>query len=191
MSEPSARSPRPPGPWRPRVRDVVLALVFTFGWLIPVAAAAIKGGPLRALPNKLRDFYSVSCLFGDASARISVFYVQVWRDGARGWEDFDERELFRLEPFGHRTRFDRFMARFGYHDRAEPARRELALWLAQRDRELRPDAPRVVRVRYLWTDVHIDPEHPPTGRWRKRPRRELGAVPMKQLGKVVIIGGEP
>ena len=103
-------------PSRPRTRDLILAALFTVGWLLPVAVSSWRGGPPSSWPTRARDFYSVSCLFGTASDRVSMFYVQVRREGLAGWQDFDEGEYFRLEPFGHRTRFDRFMARFGIGD---------------------------------------------------------------------------
>ncbi|NVB37355.1 hypothetical protein G6O69_05895 [Pseudenhygromyxa sp. WMMC2535] len=194
MSEVGARAGGDPR-WRPRARDLMLAALFVFGWLVPVGISAWRGAPPANWPRHARDLYAVSCLFGEASERISVFYVQVRREGERGWHYVDEGAYFELEPFGHRTRFDRFMARFGYQERAgATARRELATWLAAREDEREGARGRVVAVRFLWTDRHIDPEHPPTGRWRKLAPSELGAQPMRQLGEVVVIaaeGGKP
>ncbi len=194
MSEPAGGPPHSPHSpesgwsWLPRRRDLAVGAAFTLFWLLPLAISGVSGGPPRVLPAKARDFYAVSCLFATASDRVSVFYVQVWRQGARGWEDFDEREYFGLEPFGHRTRFDRFMARFGYRDRAEPARAEMARWLVAQDAEQHPERASIIRVRYLWTDVWISVDAPPTGHWRKRPRGELGAVEIRQLGETLISG---
>ncbi|MCA9680921.1 MAG: hypothetical protein KC457_01900 [Myxococcales bacterium] len=182
MEQPAAGRPS-----RPRTRDLILAALFTVGWLLPVAVSSWRGGPPSSWPTRARDFYSVSCLFGTASDRVSMFYVQVRREGLAGWQDFDEGEYFRLEPFGHRTRFDRFMARFGVGDSGEQAREELAHWLAARDRERQPGSAPIIAVRFLWTDRHIDAEDPPQGCWRKPPRAELGAVPMRRLGSIVVI----
>lgn len=174
--------------WRPRVVDIVALLGFTSLWLVPMAYVGYRGGAPERWPITVRDLYSVSCLFGGASERISVFYLQVRRDGQLGWEDLDESEYFRLEPFGHRNRFDRFMARFGYRHEAELQRRELAQWLAQADRQRHADRPPIVAVRFLWADVTIDAAHPPQGCWRKPARAEAGRV--RQLGKVQILGAE-
>ncbi|MFO7566716.1 MAG: hypothetical protein R6X02_29000 [Enhygromyxa sp.] len=171
--------------WRPRLVDLVALLGFGLLWLVPMAWVGFLGGAPRSWPITAQDLYSVSCLFGRASERVSVFYVQVRRDGQRGWEDLDESEYFRLEPFGHRNRFDRFMSRFGHQKDAELARRELAQWIAQADREHHGERPPIVALRFLWADRVIDPERPPSGRWRKPPRSEAG--PLRQRGSVQLI----
>jgi hypothetical protein len=171
--------------WRPRIVDVVALLGFVLLWLVPVAYVGYRGGAPERWPITIRDLYSVSCLFGGASERVSVFYVQVRREGQVGWEDLDESEYFRLEPFGHRNRFDRFMARFGHRLAAEPQRRELAQWLAQADRERHADRPPIIAVRFLWGDRRIEADQPPQGRWRKPARTEVG--PVRQLGKILYL----
>lgn len=168
-------------PARPRPIDVAALALFGLLWLVPMAWVGFRGGSPERWPTQARDFYSVSCLFGTASERVSVFYVQVRRDGRSGWEDFDESEYFQLEPFGHRTRFDRFMARFGYQPDSELARAELARWLAVADRARHPELPRILAVRFVWGDVVIA-EQPPTGRWHKPPRSEFARV--RRLGDI-------
>lgn len=172
-------------PWRPRVVDVLALLGFALLWLLPMAWVGWLGGAPSRWPVSVQDLYSVSCLFGSASERVSVFYVQVRREGGIGWEDLDESEYFRLEPFGHRNRFDRFMSRFGHPQEAELARRELAQWLAEADRRDHAERPPIVAVRFLWGDRVIDPEQPPRGRWRKPSRTEVG--PLRQRGSIVFI----
>jgi hypothetical protein len=174
--------------FRPRVVDIIALLGFSLLWLVPVAYVGYRGGAPERWPITVRDLYSVSCLFGGASERVSMFYVQVRRDGQPGWEDIDDSEYFRLEPFGHRNRFDRFMSRFGYRHEAELERSELAQWLAHADRERHADRPPIVAVRFLWADRTIDPERPPQGCWRKPARTEVGAV--RQLGKIQFVGQE-
>ena len=173
---------------RPRVIDVVALLGFFALWLVPMAWVGFLGGAPGPWPVTARDLYSVSCLFGGASDRVSVFYVQVRRVGRPGWEDLDESEYFELEPFGHRNRFDRFMARFGYQADSKLARHELAHWLAEVDREHHEDRPRIDAVRFVWANRHIDAARPPTGRWQKPPRSEVG--PIRRLGEIVFIGTE-
>lgn len=175
-------------PWRPRVRDLVALLGFFGLWLVPMAYVAYLGGAPVSWSITVRDLYSVSCLFGQASARVSMFYVQVRRLGQRGWEDLDEGEYFKLEPFGHRTRFDRFMSRFGYRAESQPARQELGEWLAATERERHPERAPITALRFVWADRMISADHPPQGRWRKPPRAEAGRI--RQLGKVVLVGQE-
>lgn len=172
-------------PWRPRVIDVVALLGFGLAWLIPIAWVGVLGGPPAGWPTHARDLYAVSCLFGRASERVSVFYVQVRHADERGWRDLPEAEYFGLEPFGHRTRFDRFMARFGHYAEAGPARRELAEWLAETHAARHPEQPPIVAVRYVWADREISADAPPAGRWQKPPRAEAG--PIHRLGEIVFI----
>jgi len=176
-------------PWRPRVIDVLALLGFFTLWLVPMAQVGYRGGAPASWPINVRDLYSVSCLFGQASERVSMFYVQVRRANHRGWEDLDEREYFKLEPFGHRTRFDRFMSRFGYQADSDLARRELGEWLAAADRAGDPTRAPIIAVRFVWTDRIIDAEHPPDGRWRKPPRAEAGTF--RQLGEIVWVSDGP
>jgi hypothetical protein len=168
-----------------RAVDVVALLGYALLWLLPMAWVGVRGGPPTSWPTQARDLYAVSCLFGQASERVSMFYVQVRYDGRSGWHDLPEQEYFRLEPFGHRNRFDRFMARFGYRPQDESARRELAAWLAAAHRERHPDALEIVAVRFLWADRVISADDPPQDRWRKPPRAEAGRI--YQLGEIVVI----
>lgn len=174
-----------PGPWRPRRIDVVALLGFGLLWLVPMAYVGYLGGPPVRWAPQVRDLYAVSCLFGDSSERVSMFYVQVRYADRPVWRDLPEHEFFRQKPFGHRTRFDRFMARFGYYEQADEARRDLALWLAARHAALHPEQPRIVALRYLWANRELSSDDPPQGRWTKPPRAEAGRL--YQLGDVVWI----
>ncbi|KIG12740.1 hypothetical protein DB30_01098 [Enhygromyxa salina] len=168
-----------------RVIDAVALLGFGLAWLIPMAWVGYLGGPPASWPVNCQDLYAVSCLFGRGSERVSMFYVQIRLADRPGWYDLPEREYFRLEPFGHRNRFDRFMARFGYRDEDHPARSELAHWIAATHRERHPDDARIIAVRFLWVDHTISAEAPPTDRWRKPPRSQAGRL--RTLGEPVII----
>ena len=186
MTPVAATAPR----WRPRIRDLVALASFSLLWLAPMAYVGFLGGPPAAWPTSARDLYAVSCLFGRGSERISVFFVQVRYADRRGWFDLDETEYFGLAPFGHRTRFDRFMQRFGYQDgaEAEAARLELASWLAQAHTSRDPEASEITAVRFLWADLVIRRDAPPQGRWRKPARAEAGSV--RQLGKILFLADE-
>jgi hypothetical protein len=172
---------------QPRIRNLnnaIIALVFVMGWLVPLTVVALRPAALHGLPSRVRDFYSVSCLFETRSERISLFYAQFRLADENHWRDVPEDELFQLEPFGHRNRFDRFMARFGCGERDELARRELAEWLAERYAELYPESRPVVAVRYLWADVTMGDE-PPEGEWAKPERSEI--QPLWRLGDAVVL----
>jgi hypothetical protein len=170
-----------------------VAALFGYGllWLVPMAWVAVLGSSPPSWPTQARDLYSVTCLFGQGHERVSMFYVQVRYDARPGWYDLDDYEHFRLEPFGHRNRFDRFMARFGHRPEDALARRELAHWLAAAHRGRHPEDPAIVAVRFVWADRVISADDPPADRWRKPPRPEAGRI--RQLGEIVVIeeGGPP
>ena len=175
----------PRTPWRPRIVDVVALLGFGLLWLVPMAFVGYRGGPPVSWAPQVRDIYAVSCLFGQGRERVSMFYVQVRYADRPGWHDLPEHEYFRHQPFGHRTRFDRFMARFGYYEKAEFARREMATWLVDRHAQRYPEQPPIVALRYLWADRELLSGEEPQGHWTKPPRAEAGRL--YHLGEVIIL----
>jgi hypothetical protein len=70
-----------------------------------------------------------------------------------------------MQPFGYRSRFDRFMERFGA--KSENARGDLAIWIAGREDALRPNRAPVIGVRFLAGSAPIEAARPPSGRWHK------------------------
>lgn len=175
---------------RPRAIDVAALLGYGVAWLLPMAVVGWLGGPPQAWPTQLRDLYAVSCLFGRVSDHVSVFYLQARYADRPGWHDLPEHDHFQLEPFGHRTRFDRFMTRFGHQDSeaAVFARTELAHWVAAREQTLHPERSTIVAIRFVWADREISEANPPDGRWRKPPRERAGRI--HQLGDPVVITPE-
>ena len=92
--------------------------------------------------------------------------VQTRSAGDPYWRDFPVAELFRMEVFGHRTRLDRLLLRWGGRD---PATRELAAWIAAEHARRHPDAAAIVAVRFLVGHVAIDEGTPPSGAWQPPP----------------------
>jgi hypothetical protein len=154
-----------PAPARPLRRDVAAALLVLVVWVVPISQGAIQAAPATWWPTVVRDLGSISCLFRHRPESVSYFFIQVLRDGRREWEPIDERAMFPMEPFGYRSRFDRFMERFGA--KQETSRLDLARWVAARDRELNPTRAPVVAVRFLAGAQKIDPARPPSGHWQK------------------------
>lgn len=152
-------------PERFRRRDVFVSLFVLGIWLVPITEGAFNAAPGAHWPTIVRDFGSVSCLFRARPDAVRYFRVQVRRGG--DWVGLDEHEFFPMHPFGHRSRFDRFMERWG--GRLERSRVDLATWIVARDRQLRPDAAPIVGVRFLAGTHPIVPEDPPPGHWRKPP----------------------
>ncbi|HEY8377647.1 MAG TPA: hypothetical protein VIK91_14225, partial [Nannocystis sp.] len=94
---------------RIRRRDVAAALLVLVVWLVPISEGAIGAAPGRWWPTVIRDFGSISCLFRHRPEKVVYYFMQVLREGRREWELVDEASLFPMEPFGYRSRFDRFM----------------------------------------------------------------------------------
>lgn len=156
----------PPAPGARRLRrDVAAAVLVLVVWIVPISEGAIGAVPGPWWPTLVRDLGSISCLFRHRPESVSYYFMQVRREGRRAWELVDEAAMFPMEPFGYRSRFDRFMERFGA--RHEPARADLARWVAARDRELDPARPQVVAVRFLAGAKRIDPADPPAGHWQQ------------------------
>lgn len=155
----------PPATAGPLRRDVAAALLVLVVWAVPISEGAIQAAPASWWPTVVRDLGSISCLFRHRPESVAYYFVQVLRAGRRDWEPIDERAMFPMEPFGYRSRFDRFMERFGA--RSERARLDLARWVAARDGELHPERSPVVAVRFLAAAQKIDPARPPQGRWHK------------------------
>lgn len=141
-----------------------IGIAFGLLWLLPLTMTAVVGYPPRALPPKVRDQFSISCLFGQRPRVFDIYGVEVLRQGA-GWRPLDLEPLFGLAPFGHRTRFDRFMARFGA--RNDDARNELAQWIAHRTAELDPSSAPIVAVRFVVWKYSPDDAPIPQGAWDK------------------------
>jgi len=173
--------PQPPG------RDILVGVLVLALWVVPIVEGALNAAPNPAWPTVVRDMSTISCLFRHRPERWSFFYLQVRREGG-DWRYWDEHEYFPMEPFGHRTRFDRFMERWGA--RRLRARDDLVRWLAARDRELHPQEPAIVAVRFLFGTREIRVDQPPDGHWQKpdpsrliRPPKVDSVHPVGQPGR--------
>jgi hypothetical protein len=148
----------------PARRDILAGVLVMLCWVVPIAEGALNAAPNAAWPLFIRDTGTISCLFRSRPEGRSFFYLQTRRDREE-WRFWDEHEYFPMEPFGHRTRFDRFMERWG--SRNLPARDDLVRWLIARDRELHPDLSPILSVRFLVATQAIRADQPPRGHWQK------------------------
>lgn len=154
-------------------RDVIVGSLFVVLWLVPLLHTAIAGYPTKGLQANVRDLYSVTCLFRHRTTELSLFYIQVRYADRRGYYDLDEVEYFPMQPFGHRSRFDRYMARFGHPKKADAQRLEVARFVADRHAQLHPDEAPIVSVRFIRAQHDIAEHYPPAGSWKKPPRNEV------------------
>jgi hypothetical protein len=146
---------------KPRVarRDLALASLVLVFWLIPISYQAVMAKGPRWFGRHAQEVYQISALFTHR------------HDGVARWEDLDESEYFPHRPFGFRNRFDRFMMRYaGTKDRRARRRRKyLAAWVVERDRQLHPQEPPIVQVRYYFVTHELAKGPLPEGHWVKRP----------------------
>ncbi|MCA9690435.1 MAG: hypothetical protein R3A51_06640 [Nannocystaceae bacterium] len=182
---------RPQSQATPRVRrrDVVVGALVLLAWLTPLAQGAVLGRPKGPWPFFWKDLCTVSCLFPTAPREIQYYHLEVARQGRPVFYPLEEAEYFQLQPFGYRTRFDYFMARWGAHSPAP--RQDLVEWIARRDRELHPAEPPIVRVRFLRSIRPIRADTPPTGRWRKPPRPDRARDRVGVLAVHEVRGSTP
>lgn len=151
---------------RPRKLDLAVSLVVLVVWLVPITEGAFNAAPGTWWPGLIRDFGSISCLFRQRPENLPYYRLQVRREFSDEWAELDEREFFPMEPFGHRSRFDRFMDRWAA--RSLKARDDLVVWISARDHQLRPQQPAIVEVRFIGGNRPIRVgQPPPLGHWQK------------------------
>lgn len=144
--------------------------MFLLGLITPMlwrGAIEPKHGPLRACPPVLADLHNLSCLFSVKPQGWAMFYVQGRRDGDPAWTTLDHREVYRLEPFGHRTRMHRYLQ--AWSRKKGKATREMADHFFVRWDELHPDEPPLDEIRFTWTWHDPKVEEPPQGAWSPPP----------------------
>jgi hypothetical protein len=160
-------------PERPLLRDRLGAFAFGVLWLGPLSWTALAAVPPAGLPTAYRDLCAVTCLFPTRPAEHVDQYVQLkWR-GQPGWHDLDEREYFRLEPFGYRTRLDRYLSRWAWQ--RPIAQQELLRWIVETERARDPGGPGIeaLRIGVRRVPLGTDNANVPDGRFVKPARRSV------------------
>lgn len=152
---------------------VTLFLIF---WLIPMSVQGFFKWSYPGLPKTFVDWHRASCLFTGKMRSWAYFYVQMWSDTKRDWVTLNERSYFKMEPFGYRTRFDRFVSRYR---RPEDKKRviEIFNWLRDQYMKANPDVavPRAMRLVYHSVEF---------GEWEWKKRWEkpsLSAFPPERM----------
>jgi hypothetical protein len=155
-------------PARPRARDRIAVWGFCLLWLFPVVYVGTTRRAPPMFPPLLAELTNVTCLFTRAQPSWSTFYVQARTSASGPWLELDTRADFGLEPFGHRTRLDRYLVAWS-GARGEAARDELAQWFMKEHATRRPSELPLVELRFVTVSVPARHDRPPTGAW-VRPR---------------------
>jgi hypothetical protein len=161
---------------RVRTRDRVAVWLFTFLWLLPVLYV---GTTRRAppFPRLLVQLTNVTCLFTRAQPVWAAYYVQIRTSHDGPWIELDTRPTFGLQPFGHRTRLDRYLVAWGTKKHAA-ARDELAQWLMREHERRHPETRPALELRFVLASIAVRTDRPPAAAWSKPP---LDQVPPNHL----------
>jgi len=91
----------------------------------------------------LQRWSNVSRLFSKEGKVWAVYEAQALYENGTGFVGVSEYDLFRMRPFGYRTRFQRILERSDYS-----RRQELAEWLVKQLR-LKDPSSHIVAIRFI------------------------------------------
>jgi hypothetical protein len=152
-------------PPAPKLRDRVAVAAFVLGVLLPILArSTVHPEPLPGSPQILDKLHAIACLFTKKPSGWSTYYVQVRYPDRMSWETVEQSELFRLQPFGRRTRMHRLLVAW----QAKPGRKteDLARWIVARHTELHPERPSPSSIRFTRAWMIPSRDAPPQHGWQ-------------------------
>lgn len=157
-------------PFRPKARDVLLALFFVLAWLAPMTAVGLYKSNGSLYPVFLQNLHRCACLFTNSVSHWSTFHIQVQTSDDVGWHELDEAGYFDMPVFGYRTRYHRIMS----HAWGKPGEKKrtdaLARFIAQRFTELhaeRGDDVKLLAVRFVRVQHRTPDLAKETGKFEK------------------------
>lgn len=110
---------------------VAYLLLATVLWLWPFFLAGWKGRAYRALPEAVAFQYSAAGFFTKRAERWWDHHVELrLADGS--WVEMDERSVFPMGAFGHRTRLDRILNETHRSPLGERVRARIARHIAEK-----------------------------------------------------------
>lgn len=151
----------------PRLRDRLCVVGFLGLWIVPVVWHSVSPARLRIEPWNFHRCHDISCLFTDRPASRNTYYVEVRYPGQPAWEPLELAGFFEMEPFGYRTRLQRYLER--WNRKKSRGRQELAAWLYSRHAELYPERRQPIELRFVWAWTVPSVDEPPTGNARPPP----------------------
>lgn len=151
----------------PRLRDRLCVAGFIALWFVPVIGHSVAPARVRGEPWNYHRCHDISCLFTDRPTSRNYSYVEVRYPGQPAWETLELGGYFDMQPFGYRTRLDRYMER--WTKKKSRGRKELAAWLFRRHAALHPEGPQPLELRFVWAWTVPSVDEPPTGNARPPP----------------------
>lgn len=192
---------------RLRWTERLLLVAFILGWLAPIAWVGLTREPVPFTGRWLNNNYRVSCLFPEAVAGWTSYYLQARLEDSLEWRPLRETDYTQMEPFGHRTRLDRMLGQSVDEPHGMLQRQRIAEFVKTRYERLHPSGPRVDAVRFVYVRFPVgDSLLLAPGPWRKpsldslpdryRPRvfsthRFDGSLPRDRGGRPAVLGTRP
>ncbi len=145
-----------------------LLLILLVVWLVPFFYAGLMGQlPVGIYPRLSHQYTAAGLFFLKRSEAWSQMLIQVQRNGMVEWKMLDTSELSPMGAFGYRQRLDRILQETNGKSLAEAVRQRLAVWVAERVKQLHPDQGAVVSVRFgakVW-QANTPELAQPAGHW--------------------------
>lgn len=160
-------------------RDITLATAFFFVWLVPITYTGLTKSVVPHANIYMNHMYRVACLFTTRVRSWTHYYIQVKLEDQEDWTSVPTSDYAKLEPFGHRTRFDPMFG-YSYKSSAGTLRRlKMAEFIKKRYEALYPEDADIASVRFMRVTIRSgDPRiAKPKGHWVKPP---LESFPEKE-----------
>lgn len=132
--------------------------IVILAWLLPILPVGLFFRTTTCiLPRQAAYFYNIGCLFSKRTPSWPRYFVEGQKEDGT-WIEIPYKEHFHIQPFGHRKRFDRVMAKQKKDPRIMG---HLASWIRRRHNTSQQKAEnKVERVRLISASFKSTPERP-------------------------------
>lgn len=98
----------------------ILVSIFVFLILAPIIPVGLNPRAARVvIPDSVSYFCNIGCLFSKRTPQWSRYYIE-GMTRQKEWIEIPEKDIFKIQPFGHRTRFTRIMVKFAKDKKVLP-----------------------------------------------------------------------
>ena len=152
-------------------RDAFYFISFLVFLIAPLFFVGFTNKSIPGMPRELTYFHKLFFLFPKRIDFWPVYYIQVQLKKDGPWMTLQDKDYFRLQPFGHRNRSARFWELMWVNHKefkGQAAKAELVAWMTQRYIQLHPSQPPPVDVRFVMARYLPGRDGNPA-RWQKPP----------------------